>query len=141
MSSIYYLIFVNSFKSAVIMSMFSENAWFAALNFGGHNMLLATISATIGASLGTLLNFAIGYYVSYKRTEWFNFSEELYQKIHKYSKYSLVILLLPFPNLFIIGQFYSLFVLMAGVLKHSPYIILPLIIAGRLIYYGFYLIF
>jgi|GEM_PF-991138 len=134
----YYLIFINSLKSSIIFSTVAEYGWFAMRDFGGYNMLLASFMAIMGASLGTSFNYMAGYYLAAKRQDSLLFNDRLYQIIHRYSRYYLLILLFPFPDLFIIGQFYSLFVFAFGFLRHSPKVVIPLILAGRVLYYLFH---
>lgn len=131
----YYIIFLNSLKSSIIVSMYSENAWFAALQFGGYDIWFATIAAVCGSSIGTLLNFGAGYYMAGKRSDWFVFKESLYNRIVSYNRYTMFILMVPFSAIPMVGSFFNIYVLVAGFFRISPAKAALLIISGRTFYY------
>ena len=136
---IYYLIFLNSLKASVIASLYSESAWFAALQFGSVDTLYATIMAVCGSFVGTAVTFFVGYYFAQKRGDWFAFKESWYQRIVGYKKYSTFLLLLPFQSVPIIGFLWGFFILAMGFFGAKPVKALGLIFIGRIVYYGVYL--
>lgn len=137
---IYYLIFINSFKSSVILSLYSENAWFAALLFGGYHMLFASLMAVLGSTAGTSIAFFAGAYLASKRGELFVFKESIYQRIAKYRNYLMLLLVVPFYSIPVVGAFWSSYVLLTGFFGAPILRALTLIMIGRVIYYGFYLL-
>ncbi|MEI6729712.1 MAG: hypothetical protein WCL30_00495 [Pseudomonadota bacterium] len=136
----YTLIFINSMQSSFVLALRSENAWFAAVEFGKYNIYIATLAAIIGSSLGNFINFAAGYYISRSRENWVFFDQNIYEKVAKYFSYSAVLLLLSFPTIPIIGVFYPIFVILHGVLRTSIIPAIGLIFLGRIIYYSYYLL-
>ncbi|HEU5046249.1 MAG TPA: VTT domain-containing protein [Rickettsiales bacterium] len=132
---VYTLILINSFKSAIAFSTVSENAWFAAVQFGSHNLWFATFAAVIGSACGALLNFTLGYYVGGKRGDWFAFSEQWYQRITRYNNYTMFVLMVPFSAIPVIGTFFNLYILIAGFLRIAPRRAIALIVTGRILYY------
>ena len=136
----YETILINSLQSSFLLSLRSENAWFAAVQFGELNIKLATIAAIIGSFIGNCINFALGWYVGKKRNDWFYVSEELYKKVANYFRYIRFLLLLPLPFILITGQFYGIFVAVNGFFSKKTIIPLCLILAGRIIFYIYYLI-
>jgi len=138
--SSYLFIFINSFKSSILLSLYHESAWFAALQFGGYNMPLATFCAITGSSSGIALNFALGRYLGSKRDDWYSMDEAIYLRLKKYIGYSVPLLLLPFPDLPLAGQFFALYTVMLGLLGVRVRTFIVLALAGRVIYYGYYLL-
>ena len=138
--NIYLTIFLSSFKASIVMSLYHDAAWFAALGFGGYNMTLATMCAVAGSFLGEAFNFCIGWHLASKRNDWYTFDEAIYAKFKKYAKYSLFLLLLPFPDLPTFGQFFSIYVIFLGFFRQSVLSFALLALLGRLIYYSYYLL-
>jgi membrane protein YqaA with SNARE-associated domain len=136
----YSLIFFNSFKSSVVFFLSPENAWFAALQFGGYNIGLATLAAVCGSSIGNFLNFYAGYYLNTKRGDWFAFSDKLYQHLARINRYTMFLLALPFTSMPFIGIFWGLYVLLTGFFGTPLKTAMLLIVLGRVAYYGYYLI-
>lgn len=135
----YSLIFVNSFKSSVVFFLSPENAWFAALQFGGYNIGLATLAAVGGSSIGNFLNFYVGYYLNAKRGDWFLFGDKLYQRLSKINRYMMFLLALPFTSVPVIGIFWGLYVMLTGFFGTPLKAAILLIILGRVAYYSYYL--
>lgn len=132
---IYSLIFANSFKASIVASIVAENAWFAAVQFGGYNIWLATLAAIAGSSLGTLLNFSLGYYLGGKRGDWYAFSDKLYNRLTKYNRFTMFILIVPFSAIPVLGTFFTLYIVVAGFLRIPPKKAALLIVVGRVLYY------
>ena len=122
MNNIYFQIFHNSLQSHFfIVSLISENAWFAARQFGGHNMVLATLAALAGSLLGLSITYGIGYYASRWREKLPIYSEETYQSVSRLFNRTLYKIMVIPPILlleFIPG--FSLFVLVNGLMRVSP---------------------
>ncbi len=135
----YYIIFINSLKSSILISMYSENAWYAAVQFGGYNLWAITGAAIAGSVMGNCLNFGAGYYLGCKRNDWFVFKEEWYAKLSKLNNYSVYLLGFPISAIPVIGVFWSLFVLVTGFFHANPVKSILLIACGRALYYGYYL--
>lgn len=136
---IYQIIFLNSLQSSLLISFRSENAWFAAIEFGECNVLLATLAAIIGSFAGNCLSFIIGYYLAKKRNNWFDIDEGIYKKISYYFRYARFLLLLPFPFTPVIGQFVGLFIALNGFFRNKIITSLAIILVGRIIFYSYYL--
>lgn len=139
---IYYIIFVNSFKASIIASFYSENAWYAALQFGTAAIVPATIMAICGSFAGMAVNFFLGHYFSTKRGDWFVFRESLYQRISRYNERAMYLLLVPFQSIPFIGLFWSFLLVGLGFFRARPKKCMILLFAGRIVYYlGYLLIF
>ena len=136
----YETILVNSLQSSFLLSLRSENAWFAAMQFGGFNLWFITLAAIIGSFSGNLINFSIGWYIAKKRNDWFYISDGVYQRLTDYFRYIRFLLLLPLPFILITGQFYSIFVFLNGFFSKSMAIPLLLVLVGRIIFYSYYII-
>ncbi len=135
----YLLVLLNSFQASFVFSIHSENAWFAAHAFGGYNMLLATAMAVMGATIGNGANFALGYYLSTKRDDWFHINDGIYRRISRCFCYAIILLLFPFPGIPILSTFWALFVVLCGLFRTPTIITITLIIIGRIAYYSFLL--
>jgi len=132
---IYYLIFINSLQSTLILSPHAETGWFSALLFGGYDMAIATAAALAGSLIGAGIDYSIGYGISLARRKWFPAREEAsYSRFVKYiCRYFVIVLLLPgLP-------FLSFLVMFAGMLRVSPLVTGAIVMLGRIAYYGYYL--
>jgi membrane protein YqaA with SNARE-associated domain len=139
---LYYLVLLNSFQSSIFISLYSENAWFAALCFGWHNvnMWLATVVAVAGSSVATAANFMVGYYLAWRRDDWLALSETIYQRLSRYSRYAMCLLLFPVPALPVAGMFWGIYVIAIGFLRAPLMQSMLFIVIGRIAYYGLYLL-
>ncbi len=138
--TLYYIIYYNSLKAQFLLSLTSESAWFAALQFGGYNMAYATISAFIGSTLGMSVNFAFGYYMSRWRTNMPVYSEKVYGNISAFfNKYLYTIMAI--PPLFILELLpgISLFAVICGLMRVRPAKAVIAIAISRALYYAYYL--
>jgi len=137
----YYLIFHNSLQSAILLSLRSDNAWFAALQFGSYNMVLATAVAFAGSMLGMTLNYGLGYYISRWRSELPAFSETMYLRVGEIFRNKLFILML-IPPVGVLEMMpgFSLFVVVNGMFRVPPKRALTIIMVARILYYSYYLL-
>lgn len=137
----YLLIFINSMESDIILTLRSESAWFAALQFGGFNMVLATFLAFAGSTLGMSLNYALGYYASRWRREFPVYSEAAYNRLSRYfGNYLYLIMAIP-PILileFLPGL--SLFAVVCGMFRVPPRQAITVIAISRALYYIYHLL-
>lgn len=131
----YCQIFLNSLEAAFALAVHGETGWFAAWAFGNYDMRLATAAALAGSVIGMGANYAIGYYVSGKRTQWARFNEKSYERLCKICRRYFVLLLL-YPAVPLAG----IIALIAGVFRVPAAIIMTVILLGRIGYYGYYLL-
>lgn len=99
-------------------------------------MELACAIAILGATLGQLFNWFLGTQINkLQRKQQKGFNAAMYEKIqghfHKYGIFVLLLSWLPILNLFVVA---------AGMLQVPLRTALPLIIAGQVAAYGFYLL-
>lgn len=134
MSSVYLLLFVDSFRAMFVFSLRPETAWFAALDFGLYNTFLITLVSYAGSVAGAITTWAVGYGISRARKQLITLDEELFDRLStnfaKYGVYAFLFQMLPFAKLLYL--FAGIFVVPARRL-----IIFTLI--GRAVFYLFYL--
>lgn len=128
----YFDILINSLQSTFLISLTSEYAWFAALEFGNYSMPLATLMALAGSLAGMCLNYAAGYYLSRSREKWFRFSDAAFLRVKKILFRFSVLLLMPFL------PFLNLLVLCLGLFRATPWIVFMFLAAGRIVYYAYF---
>lgn len=141
--SLYFLIFYNSMQSHLMMSLRSENAWFAALSFGGYNIVLATALAFVGSVAGMLVNFAFGYYVSRWRDELPGYKHARFESIAGVFRRKLY-LLLAVPPVAIMEVIPGVSLLPAlaflcGAFRVPPKRVIFAVLFSRAAYYTYYL--
>jgi membrane protein YqaA with SNARE-associated domain len=122
------------------MSLTSESAWFAALEFGGYNMALATLAAFVGSVLGMSINFGFGYYISRWRSDAPVYSEAVYSRISAFFN-TYLCWLMAIPPLFILELMpgISLFAVVCGLFRVKPLKAIGAIAIARAAYYTYYL--
>lgn len=133
---IYTILFLDAFKALFLFSLGVETAWFAAYQFGHYNMFFVTAVCCIGALSAALITVLVGYGISYSRKYIEDLDEELYQELsglfNKYGVYVFLFQMIPFTKLFL---------LFAGVFAVKWRRLLAVMVAGRVLYYLFYLCF
>ena len=137
----YFIIFHNSLEAAFFVSLRSESAWFGALNFGGHNMVVLTLLAIAGSTLGMLINYGFGYYMSRWRGDLPAFSESVYQRIAAvFARRLFVLMAIPPVAMLEVIPGFGVFAMVNGMFRVPPKRALIAIIAGRILYYSYYLL-
>ncbi len=132
--SVYQLIFLDSFNGTSIFSLSTETLWFAAKEFDNYNVFLVTLAAFMGAVLAMVTTYVIGRLLGPAMKSFFIIDEPVYQKVAAlFSKYGVYIFLLQMMPVV------KILFLFAGMLNVSVKRILLFIIAGRALYYMYYL--
>jgi membrane protein YqaA with SNARE-associated domain len=132
----YLNVLIESLWVASVIPGGSEPTFFSMKAFGGFSLPLACAIAVIGATIGQLFNWWLGKQIhKLQRKQQKGFNPAMYEKIqasfHKYGIFILLLSWLPILNLFVVA---------AGMLQVPLRTALPLIIAGQVAAYGFYLL-
>ncbi len=110
--------------------------FFAMHGFGGYNMPLAAVVAVIGSAIGAAASFFFGYMflkLYRKQGGERHLSREKYNLAsHYFARYFIFIL--PFSWL----PLFNFLAMVAGFLGMRYKLVLPLIIAGQIAHYGYY---
>lgn len=132
--SVYGLIFWDSFKGTSIFSLSLETLWFSAKEFGSYNLFIISALSFAGAVLAMCATYWLGRLAGPVVKSMFMMDEEVYQKVSFYSnKYGIFILLLQMMPVV------KLLFLFAGFLNIPFRRVLIFMVAGRLIYFIYYL--
>ena len=133
----YVNVFIESARVASVIPFSSEPTFFAMFYFGGFNMPLAAALAVLGASLGQSFNWYAGHLLlKSHRKRPFKVSEYWYNRCTQlYGKYGALLLFFSWLPLM------KLLVVAAGFLNVRFRFALPLIFAGNVVAYGYYLFF
>ena len=131
----YISVFIESARVASIIPFSSEPTFFAMFYFGGFNMSFATGLAVAGASVGMSFNWGLGkLLLKLHQKKSLNVNEYWYNKCQAlFNKYGAVLLFfcwLPLMKLMLVA---------AGFLNIRYRFVLPLVIAGNIVGYGYYL--
>jgi len=131
----YISVFIESARVASIIPFSSEPTFFAMFYFGGFNMLFATALAVAGATVGMSFNWFVGkILLEWHKKRPLHVSEYWYNKcsllFNKYGAVFVVLSWLPAMKLILV---------IAGFLNVRYRFLLPLIIAGHALCYGYYL--
>jgi membrane protein YqaA with SNARE-associated domain len=132
--SVYPFILINSFQSAVMISLHAEYGWWAARDFGRPDIIMITVMAVIGSTLGMALNYWLGYWVARNGVQHMHISESAYKWISNYFRYLTVLLL--FPQL----PFLPVFAALCGFFRVPPAATIAVVVLGRIGYYSYYLL-
>lgn len=112
----------------------SDVRYFAMMAFGGFNMGLATLIAVIGATLGVSLNYVIGRVLSIFQ---FNGLSTIPQEKYLLWQRRLT-LFMPLIGLVSFIHLIGVVVTAAGFLRVPPLRVLPFLLLGQILYYGYY---
>ena len=133
---VYQILFWDSFNALFVFSFGFETAWHSAVMFGGYNVPVITAICLAGSVLGAMATWGIGYVISLMRKKVIELDEELYERLStNFSRFGVFVFLCQFAVL--MKPLY----LFAGMFQASFRKVLLLTVAGRLIYYLFYLVF
>ena len=128
-------VFIESARVASLIPFSSEPTFFAMFYFGGFNMPLAIALAVAGATIGMSVNWLIGKsLLKIHQKKKLSVSEYWYNKCSQlFNKYGAILVLfswLPLMKLMLVA---------AGFLNVRFRFVLPLVIIGHTIGYGYYL--
>lgn len=134
--SFYFSIFLESAFSASIIPLSSDPTFFAMKAFGNYNMAVPFILAVIGASTGQSFNWLVGKYMLERKQKgglaiddyWYNRFTVLF------NTYGIFLLLLSWVPLC------NFLVVLAGFFGTKPKFVLPLVIIGQAMHYGWCLL-
>ena len=128
-------VFIESARVASLIPFSSEPTFFAMFYFGGFNMPLAAAMAVAGSTLGMSVNWWIGSaLLKQHKKKSFSVNEYWYNKCAAlFNKYGALLVLLSWLPLM------KLMLVAAGFLNVRFRFVLPLIIVGHALCYGFYL--
>lgn len=130
----YLNVFTESAWVASVIPLGSEPSFFAMAAFGTFSMFPAWVAAVAGGTLGHIFNYCVGRLIAKLSTNT-KINNVWLLRLHEYFvKYGVFILLLAWVPMF------NMFVVLAGAVKISPRIALPLIIAGLAFHYGMYIL-
>ena len=130
----YFNIFLESAWKASIIPLGNDTTFFAMKAFGNYNMTTPFLLSITGAMLGQLFNWLVGrFLVGHKARMkvsdyWQNRVSTLF---NKYGIFLLLFSWVPLCNLIVV---------LAGFVGTRIKIVLPLVMAGQIFYYGCYLI-
>ena len=135
--SLYLKILIETAHYASLIPFANEPTFFAMKAFGGFDMLLAFLCAVSGAILGAEFNFSIGYclkklYLKQQNPKYLkpNNYEKGKKFFAKYGIFLLVISWLPTLNSSVFA---------AGFFGMRAKIVLPIVLIGQIIHYGWFL--
>lgn len=131
---VYWLLFYDSFRGSFVFSLSLETMWFSARLFEHYNLLLITALCYVASVLGSMLTYAVGRGFATVRGSIFSLDEEIYQdlaeKCRKYGVYIFLFQMLPFVKVL---------TLFAGGFSIPWRRMLYFTLAGRVIFYGYYI--
>ena len=135
--SFYWDIFTEAAHYASLIPLANEPTFFAMHSFGEFDMLPAVFCAVAGAMLVATFNFAIGYglkklYLEQQNPKYLKLNN--YEKGKKFfAKYGIFLLFISWlPTL-------NLSVFAAGFLGMRAKTVLPIVLVGQVLHYGWFL--
>lgn len=129
-------VIVEGVLSTTLWNFTTDVSFFAMQAFGGFDMKLAFFCAVLGASIGSLINYGLGHLASVCQFNGLSvIPQEKYEHWRRYGIYAVPIIgLLSWIHL--VGA--AVFAL--GFLRVKALYVLPFLIAGQAVYYGYHLI-
>lgn len=122
---------------ASVIPFSAEPTFFAMLYFGGYNMPLAAALSVLGATIGMSFNWYLGkaLYRLHEKKQTFHVSEYWYNRIATmFNKYGAFLLLLSWAPVL------KFVVVMAGFLNTRYRFVMPLVVIGHILSYGYFLL-
>ena len=128
-------VFIESARVASIIPFASEPTFFAMFYFGGFNMPLAAGLAVAGATVGMSFNWLVGkMLLEWHKKKSFNVNEYWYNKCAAlFGKYGAILILLSWLPLM------KFMLVAAGFLNVRYRFVLPLVVIGHVMCYGYFL--